>query len=54
MKIPIIDKYYVVENGKIKTVYITFKKYWKWLSNKEKNVFCYHNDAVAFLLKERK
>jgi len=47
------DEYYVVENGKINTVYITIDKYQEWLSNK-KNVFYYHKDAVDFLLKEHK
>ena len=47
------DKYYVVENGKINTVYITIDKYWEWLS-KKKNVFYYHKDAVDFLSKEHK
>ena len=53
MDTPTTDKYYVVENGKINTVYITVDKYWEWLS-KKKNVFYYHKDAVDFLLKERK
>lgn len=52
MNLSILDKYYIVENGKIKVVYLPFDKYCKLLS-KKKSIFYYHKDAIDYLLKER-
>lgn len=52
MKSPVLDKYYIVKNGKIKEVLITFDKYCELIH--KINIYYYYRDAKERSIMDKK